>query len=100
MLIGAPGNFEIHLRTLSRRVGLGQCAHRSLQRRLASEQTSFQRQLDQVRAELAITYLQEPRFSLTDIGELLGFADSSVFTRSFRRWYGLTPSRWRARQFG
>ncbi|MCB1887343.1 MAG: alpha/beta fold hydrolase [Rhodocyclaceae bacterium] len=34
VLIGAPGNFEIHLRTLSRRVGLGQCAHRSLQRRL------------------------------------------------------------------
>ena len=75
-------------------------SQRSLQRRLASEQTSFQRQLDQVRAELAITYLQEPLFSLTDIGELLGFAESSVFTRSFRRWYGLTPSRWRARQFG
>ncbi len=34
VLIGAPGNFERHLRTLSRRVGLGQGAHRSLQRRL------------------------------------------------------------------
>ena len=60
----------------------------------------FQQQLDQVRSELAITYLQEPGFSLTDIGELLGFAESGVFTRSFRRWFGVTPSRWRARQFG
>jgi AraC-like DNA-binding protein len=34
--------------------------------------------------------------SLTDVGELLGFAESSVFTRSFRRWFGLTPSQWRA----
>ncbi len=74
-------------------------SQRSLQRRLRAEQTSFQQQLDQVRSELAISYLQEPRFSLTDIGELLGFAESSVFTRSFRRWYGVTPSRWRARRF-
>ena len=74
-------------------------SQRTLQRKLAGEQTSFQQQLDQVRSELAITYLQEPRFSLTDIGELLGFAESSVFTRGFRRWFGVTPSQWRARQF-
>lgn len=72
---------------------------RTLQRKLASEQTSFQQQLDQVRSELAISYLQEPRFSLTDISELLGFAESSVFTRSFQRWFGVTPSKWRARRF-
>jgi AraC-like DNA-binding protein len=75
-------------------------SQRTLQRKLAAEQTSFQQQLDQVRSELAITYLQEPRFSLTDIGELLGFAESGVFTRGFRRWFGITPSQWRARQFG
>lgn len=72
---------------------------RTLQRRLATEQTTFQRQLDRVRSELAISYLQEPRFSLADIGELLGFAEPAVFTRSFRRWFGLTPSQWRARRF-
>lgn len=72
---------------------------RTLQRRLAAQQTSFQQQLDQVRRELAISYLQEPRFSLTDIGELLGFAQSSVFTRSFQRWFGVTPSQWRSRRF-
>jgi AraC-like DNA-binding protein len=73
---------------------------RSLQRRLQSEHTSFQQQCDQVRSELAISYLQESRFSLTDIGELLGFAESCVFTRSFKRWFGVTPSKWRARHFG
>ena len=34
VLIAAPGNFEQHLRTLSRRVGLGRGAHRSLRQRL------------------------------------------------------------------
>ena len=82
--------------TVAQCIGLSQ---RSLQRKLQTYNTGFQQQLDQVRSELAISYLQEPRFSLTDIGELLGFAESSVFTRSFKRWFGVTPSKWRARRF-
>ncbi|NCF20201.1 MAG: helix-turn-helix domain-containing protein [Haliea sp.] len=74
-------------------------SQRTLQRKLASEQTGFQQQLDKVRSELAISYLQEPLFSLTDITELLGFAESGVFTRSFKRWFGVTPSKWRSRRF-
>ena len=73
---------------------------RTLQRKLQGEFTSFQAQIDRVRRELAISYLQEPQFSLTDIAELLGFAELSVFSRSFKRWFGVTPSRWRVRRFG
>ena len=72
---------------------------RTLQRRLRDQHTTFQQQLDQVRSELAISYLQESQFSLTDISELLGFSESGVFTRSFQRWFGLTPSQWRSRNF-
>ncbi len=72
---------------------------RTMQRKLLAENTTFQQQLDRVRSELAISYLQESQFSLTDISELLGFAESGVFTRSFRRWFGVTPSQWRARKF-
>ncbi len=72
---------------------------RTMQRKLRAENTTFQAQLDRVRSELAISYLQEAQFSLTDISELLGFAESGVFTRSFRRWFGVTPSQWRDRQF-
>jgi AraC-like DNA-binding protein len=72
---------------------------RTLQRKLHSEGTSFQQQIDKERSALAISYLQEPQFSLTDISELLGYAEPSVFTRSFKRWFGVTPSQWRARKF-
>ena len=34
VLIGSPGSFDIHLKTLSRRVGLGRRAHHSLRSRL------------------------------------------------------------------
>ena len=74
-------------------------SRRTLQRKLRDENTSFQQQLDEVRSELAISYLQEDQFSLTDISELLGFTESSVLTRSFRRWFGITPSQWRKRAF-
>ena len=72
---------------------------RTLQRKLHAEKTNFQQQIDQERSALAISYLQEPQFNLTDISELLGYAESSVFTRSFKRWFGVTPSQWRARKF-
>lgn len=73
---------------------------RSLQRKLQTEQSSFQQQIDQVRSELAISYLQEPQFSLTDIAGLLGFSELSVFSRRFKSWFGVTPSQWRSRRFG
>ncbi len=73
---------------------------RSLQRKLQAEKTSFQAQIDQVRSELAVSCLEQPRYRLTDIAELLGFAELSVFSRSFKRWFGVTPSQWRARRFG
>ena len=72
---------------------------RTLQRKLQSEKTSFQQQLDKIRTELAISYLQEPQFRLTDISELLGFSELSVFSRAFKGWFGVTPSQWRARRF-
>lgn len=75
------------------------CSLRTLQRKLQVEQTSFQTQLDQVRSELAISCLEQPRYRLTDIAELLGFAELSVFSRSFKRWFGVTPSEWRSRRF-
>jgi len=72
---------------------------RTLQRKLQGENTSFQQQLDKIRTELAVSYLQEPQFRLTDISELLGFSELSVFSRAFKGWFGVTPSQWRARRF-
>jgi AraC-like DNA-binding protein len=72
---------------------------RTLQRKLQGENTSFQQQLDKIRTELAVSYLQEPQFRLTDISELLGFSELSVFSRAFKGWFGVTPSQWRVRRF-
>ena len=57
---------------------------------------SFRELLDSVRKELGLGYMEESRYAVTDVAYLLGFSDQSNFARSFRRWTGLTPSKYRA----
>ena len=50
-----------------------------------------------MRADLALKYLRQSTLQLGEISEILGFAEPSVFTRSFRRWHGCTPREARRR---
>ncbi|EKF73342.1 AraC family transcriptional regulator [Alcanivorax hongdengensis A-11-3] len=70
---------------------------RNLQARLRKQGMGFQEVLDGLRQSLAELYLQDPALSLTDIALLLGFAESSSFTRAFRRWRSMSPNQWRRR---
>jgi AraC-like DNA-binding protein len=72
---------------------------RTLQRKLKDEGTSFRDLQEQVRSSLAVNYMREPQFRLTDIAEMLGYSDLSVFSRSFKRWFGISPQKWRAKEF-
>lgn len=68
---------------------------RTLLRRLAAEGTNWKSILNEVRRELALSYLRQGR-SAAEITWQLGFADPANFTRAFRRWTGMAPARWRA----
>lgn len=64
---------------------------RQLQRNLRKDGTTYQILLDQVRQELAIRYLKEPRMALYDVAFLLGYSDQSAFNHAFKRWTRCTP---------
>ncbi len=64
---------------------------RTLQRRLRDESTSFQRELDGLREELARNYLSRSNYSSGQIAFLLGYEDPNSFFRAFRSWTGQTP---------
>ena len=64
---------------------------RTLQRRLADEETSFRDILNEVRQAKALGYLRDTDLSLEDITFLLGFKDTGVFYRAFKGWTGKTP---------
>lgn len=71
-------------------------ADRTLQRRLQAEGHSYLALLDQTRRELAQHHLADPRHSLAEVSDLLGFVDASNFFRACKRWFGLPPAQLRA----
>jgi AraC-like DNA-binding protein len=68
----------------------------SLRRRLNSEGTSYQELKDHYRRDIAMRHLRDDKLKIHEIGELLGFLESSSFIRSFRNWTGLTPKQYRS----
>lgn len=69
---------------------------RSLQRKLAQLGTSYKRVLEETRSNLAKQYVENSTLSITEISYLLGFSETSNFTRAFKRWTGKSPSELRA----
>lgn len=74
-------------------------APRTLQLKLSQRDTSFQELLDETRRSLACGYIEQRGLSVTEITYLLGFSDTSNFTRAFKRWTGLSPSVYRSQTF-
>ena len=48
-----------------------------------------------MRQELACWLLQNTELSVEAVAERLGYRDTSNFSRTFRRWLGMTPNAWR-----
>lgn len=73
---------------------------RSLRRRLQREGTTYLQLLEETRRELGVRYTEHSMLPVTEIALLLGFAETSSFSRAFRRWTGMAPSRHRRRHNG
>ena len=71
---------------------------RTLQRRLADYELSYQALHDAVREQLARRYLSRTSLMLSEIPLLLGYSDQSAFNRAFRSWTGMTPGHFRQRE--
>jgi len=65
---------------------------RTMHRKLQEKGLGFRSLLTRARKELVKRYLDEPAYSITEISFLLGYADTSAFSRAFRRWYGTSPT--------
>lgn len=85
---GAPAEAEVA-------AALGMSA-RTMRRRLAREETSYRKVLDDVRSAIARDYLETGSLSVADVAYLVGFSDVANFHRAFRRWTGITPGAFRA----
>jgi AraC-like DNA-binding protein len=64
---------------------------RTLQIKLAQSSTTFQDIVNETRCAVACGYLENSTLSITEVAFLLGFSDTSNFSRAFRRWMGRSP---------
>jgi AraC-like DNA-binding protein len=64
-------------------------SRQTLYRRLKGEGASFDQVLDALRRKMAETYLE--RLSVNETAYLVGFSETSAFSRAFKRWTGGSP---------
>ncbi len=68
---------------------------RALRRGLRREGASFRVLLQQVRRQLACRYLEQRELTVDEVARLLGYAEAPAFSRAFKKWTGVSPSKFR-----
>jgi AraC-like DNA-binding protein len=86
------GHPEVNLQLTAAIIGT---SPRTLQRRLAANDTSFSRLLQSVRFRVAQRFLRDPEMPLTEIANRLSYTDVANFMRAFKRWTGVGPTEFR-----
>lgn len=74
------------------------CAPITVRRRLAKENTSFQKLKDEYRKSMALHLLADPRITIAEVSCRVGFSDSAGFYKAVKKWTGQTPTELRSMQ--
>jgi AraC-like DNA-binding protein len=89
------GRSETGIRDVARHLAV---SPRTLQRRLASEGSSYQALLEEWRKETARRHLSESKLAVSEVAFLLDYSEPAPFHRAFKRWFGVTPQEFRQTQ--
>jgi AraC-like DNA-binding protein len=68
---------------------------RTMQRQLESTGSSFSDLVEEVRRDLAVRYMSNPRYPIGRVAALLGYTQQGSFTVWFAARFGMTPRAWR-----
>jgi AraC-like DNA-binding protein len=69
----------------------------TLRRRLKKEGCDYRQIRNELIRDIALSYLQQGELEIKQISYTLGFSEPSAFIRSFKRWTGTTPSKYRSK---
>jgi len=68
---------------------------RTMIRQLHREGTSYQEIIDDIQKSRAVEFLKIADLTIGDVASRLGYADTANFGRAFRRWFGVSPGKFR-----
>ena len=86
-----------HLGVLGELAAAVNLSERSLRRHLAEAGSGYRRLIEEHSAERAAALLRSSERSVAEVADQLGFSDASNFSKAFKRWYGVSPDRFRQR---
>ncbi|MFG1603301.1 AraC family transcriptional regulator [Actinoplanes sp. NPDC049265] len=88
LLARGLGSAPVHLAAVARQL---RTHPRTLQRRLADEQVTFEELLDDVRRSAAHRLITSTDLPLSQVTAMVSLAEQSALTRACRRWFGVPP---------
>ena len=80
---------DIGMDTIARELGT---SRQTLYRRLKAEGVTYKEVVDSLRREMALHYLRGKKVSVNEVAYLVGYSETSAFSRAFQRWTGMRPS--------
>ncbi|MGT2636223.1 helix-turn-helix domain-containing protein [Streptococcus ratti] len=94
-LLSAIPSSQFSLATIADRLGINA---RTLQRKLAAENTSFKEEVLHMQKSMALSYL-DLSMSVDEIAYLVGYSEKSSFLRAFKKWTGKTLKQYKAAHY-
>ncbi|WP_130803875.1 AraC family transcriptional regulator [Acinetobacter ihumii] len=91
-IIHAVHQGKISIESVAQQLGY---TSRMLQYKLKQQGYTFKQRLNQVRKDLAVSYLADQSLSILEISLLLSYQEQTSFNRSFKSWTGLSPLQYR-----
>jgi AraC-like DNA-binding protein len=92
MIFGLLPAGRCSMKTVAHSLGV---KRQTVHRHLAASGTTYSHLLDDVRGDLATRYVLDSGRRIAEIGGMLGFSETSGFSRWFRRRFGVAPRTWR-----
>jgi len=90
IILSQPGHFP-KANQVAEQLG---CTPRTLRRKLSQQGAQYQGLINEVRADLAKSYLKSS-LGIDSIAEILGFSEAAAFSNAFKTWESLSPSEYR-----
>jgi len=95
LLITSAGNFP-RLPAVAAQMAM---SPRTLRRRLEERNTTYQKIMDEIRAELGKEYIVSTNLSVEQMAGRLGFSEAAALRRAFKKWTGVNIAQFRRNKY-